>query len=404
MNHPTLTLKPAKEYPIKAGHPWIFSNAIEREPRSELGDLVIVESYGGEPLGIGMINPQNSIRVRMITRDATIPIDTDFLSNRLKELDGLKKAYLPTKTSGYRLCHADADGLPGLIVDRYSDALVFQISTAGMERLKDKVIEALQKTFKPVILVERSDLDSRGQEGLTATAPEIHHGTLKGPLLFMEHGIKFVADLMQGQKTGFFLDQRETRQRIRELSKGRRVLNLFAYSGASSVYAALGGATEITTVDTSASALELAKQNLKLNGLNPEDEERFQFMEADVFELFKTKSFKAPYDLIICDPPAFAKSSAGVMRALEAYKSLNQRCLWMLHEGGILVSSSCSGRVSAEDFRNTLRIAAGHTGREARVLDFLGQPFDHTEKLSFPEGRYLKTAILEITRAAKEIV
>jgi 23S rRNA (cytosine1962-C5)-methyltransferase len=400
--NPTVTLKPGKEYPIKAGHPWIFSNAIQKELACEPGGLVRVESSNGLPLGTGMINPQNSIRVRMISRDADTPIDVDFLVERFKALDASKKIHLPPRTNGYRVCHSDADGLPGLIVDRYAETLVFQVTTAGMERLKDKVVEALMKALKPKALVERSDGDTRSAENLKSLPPKVWHGKVEEPIVFLENGLKFLADTLKGQKTGFFFDQRDARMKVRELARNRHVLNLFGYSGAFSVYAAQGGAATVTTVDVSGAALDLARKNLELNGFDPADETRFKFVEADVFDLFKTKSFKEPADLIVCDPPAFAKSEKHVAQALEAYQSLNQRCLWMLQEGGILVSSSCSGRVTAEDFRKVLKMAAGHTGRDVRLLGFLGQAFDHTEKLAFPEGRYLKTAILEVIKAAKE--
>jgi 23S rRNA (cytosine1962-C5)-methyltransferase len=402
MNYPRLKLKPAKEYPIRGGHPWIFSNAIETAPQTNAGDLVAVYSFGGQPLGIGMINPLNSIRVRMISREVDIKIDADFIAKRLKELETQKEAFLPPKTTGYRVCHADADGLPGLIVDRYEDTIVFQIHTAGMEKLRDEAIEGMKKALKPKALVERSDVESRAQESLKKTLPAVIFGKLKSPVTFTENKIPFIVDVLEGQKTGFFLDQRNTRKRIMELSKGKNVLNLFGYTGAASVYAALGKAETVTTVDISAPALAMARKNFELNDLDPKDESKFKFLQEDVFELFKNKTLTNSYDLIICDPPAFAKSGNDTNRALEAYSAINKRCLWMLKEGGILITSSCSGRVLPEDFRNMLKLAAGHTGRDTRILDFFGQPFDHTEKLSFPEGRYLKTAVLQVTRATVE--
>jgi 23S rRNA (cytosine1962-C5)-methyltransferase len=398
----TIKLKPAKEYPIKAGHPWIFSNAIQTECKAQPGDLVIVESSYGEKLGIGMINPLNSIRVRMLSRDPETPITMEYFANKLTWLENQKKPHLPKKTTGYRICHADADGLPGLVVDRYDDCIVFQVNTAGMDRIKDMVVEAIKKAFKPKTIVERSDIDNRSQEGLKNIPAHVHHGKVDGPVEFLENGVSFYADVMEGQKTGFFLDQRLARVRIGSLSKDRKVLNLFGYTGAFSVHAALGNAAQVTTVDSSKSALEMAKKNLKLNGFDPDDATKFKFLQADVLEEFRNKSFKPEYDLIVCDPPAFAKTEKNVEKALEAYQSLNQRCLWMLKEGGILVTSSCSGRVSAEEFRRILKMSCGRTGRDTRLLEFYEQPSDHTEKLSFPEGRYLKTAIIEVLRATEE--
>lgn len=399
-----LRLRPAKEYPIKAGHPWIFSNAVDLEPKCEAGDLIEVESFSGQKLGIGMINPKNSIRVRMLCRESGTPITADWFAERLLKLEAMKLPFLPPKTSGYRICHADADNMPGLIVDKYSKVIVFQIHTAGMERLKDKIVEALKKAFHPDAIVERSDVDARSQEGLRSLPAQIHHGTVDGPIQFMENGVRFFVNPMEGQKTGFFLDQRNARIKFAEFCKGKKVLNLFGYTGAFSVHAALGGATEVTTVDSSKSALEMAKLNLDLNGFDAKVESKFQFIEADVFELFKKKAFKEHYDVIVCDPPAFAKSEKNVSNAIEAYANLNKRCFWMLREGGILVTSSCSGRVSEEEFRKMLRLSAGNTGRDARILEFMEQASDHTEKLAFPEGRYLKTAILQITRGVTEAI
>lgn len=397
MSYPKVVIKPGREVPVKVGHPWIFSEGLQQDVRGEPGMLVQVEDSRGNALGLGAWNGNTSIRVRMLTCDAKEKIDAGFFAERFKKLDAWKRGYLPKKTDGYRLVHAEADGLPGLIVDRYADVFVIQLHTAGMDRLREEIVEALKKTFKPTAIVERSDLDVRKIEGLKDAPVGVLHGEVPHLAEFMEAGIRFAADVMHGQKTGFFLDQREARLVVGKLADGRRVLNLFGYTGAFSVHAALGKAEFVATVDVSRAALELAQKNFVLNGLDPEDEKLASFMEADVFELMADEELaRQKFDLIICDPPALAKSERHVPQALKAYTELNTACLSILKPGGILVSSSCSGRVTPDDFRNMLRLSAGRAGKDVRVLDWISQPVDHAERLAFPEGRYLKTAILEV--------
>ena len=395
---PRVTLKAHKEAPLKAGHPWIFSEALTAPLSVAPGSLVEVYSSYGDCLGIGTYNPLTSIRVRMLTRNATEPIDARYFSKRFTTLNTWKQSHLPAETTGYRLVHAEADGIPGLIVDRYADTYVFQIHTAGMELLRSAIIQALKETFKPEVIVERSDVSVRHREGLTDEPITVHHGKVTEPVKFQEAGLWFLADVLKGQKTGFFLDQRDARLAVQARAKGKRVLNLFGYSGAFSVHAAKGGATFVATVDSSRPALEQAEQNLTLNGFDANDETRFLSLEADVLELLDDNKLPgAPYDFIVCDPPAFAKSEAKLPQALKAYTELNTACLKLLSAGGILVTSSCSGRVSEDDFRSLLRLAAGRARQEVRVLAWITQPIDHAEALAFSEGRYLKTAILEVT-------
>ncbi len=396
---PYVTLKPGKDIPLRAGHPWIFSEAIAKTDSAKTGELVEVSSAKGEFLGIGYINPNTSIRVRMLTLHERVPIDAAFFAARFQKLDYWKKQYLPSGTTGYRLVHAEADGLPGLIVDRYADTLVFQLHTAGMDLLRAEIIQALQTTFAPRVIVERSDVDVRRMEGLSNMPIQTHLGDASEPVTFLENGLRFNADVLKGQKTGFFLDQREARAAVSQLAKGKHVLNLFGYSGAFSVYAAQGGAASVTTVDISEPALKMAENHLRQNGFNPDDETKFEFIQADVLELLDDdQALHRPYDLIICDPPAFAKNAAHVPQAIKAYTELNATCLRRLQPGGILVSSSCSGRIDAETFRNMLRFASGHAKRDTRLIKWIGHAIDHAERLAFPEGRYLKTAILEVER------
>lgn len=406
MPYPTVTLKPGKDIPVRAGHPWIFSEAVDLHAtghiEGEPGMLVTVVDARQKFLGIGTWNEKTSIRIRLLTKQPNTLIDADFFAQAFQSLATWKQTRLPPETTGYRVVHAEADGLPGLIVDKYDTTLVFQLHTAGMDRLRDEIIQALKRSFSPTCMAERSDLDVRRVEGLRDMPVTVHLGASSPntPLLipFKEYGLTFTADVVHGQKTGFFLDQREARKKVHELAHNRRMLNLFGYTGAFSVHAATGKASFVTTVDVSHRALETAQEQFRLNKLNPDDETRFLFLEADVFDLLQETNLPgAPYDLIICDPPALAKSSKHLPQALRAYTDLNTACFKQLQPGGILVTSSCSGRLEPEDFRTMLRISAGHARRDVRLLDWITQPFDHAERLAFPEGRYLKTAILEVT-------
>ncbi|MBI4845632.1 MAG: class I SAM-dependent rRNA methyltransferase [Candidatus Omnitrophica bacterium] len=395
---PIVKLKEKRDIPLKAGHPWIFSNAIANSIKAKAGALVKVVSNKEEFLGIGMWNPAMSIRVRMLARQSGISPCPEFFAGQFTRLEQIKKKFLPPLTSGYRLVHGDADCLPGLIVDCYEDVFVFQIHTLGMDQFRAMIIEGLQRAFSPSAIVERSDVESRRAEGLKDFPVGVRFGKVDSFIKFKECGHLFYADILKGQKTGFFLDQRGTRIKIAQLAKGMSVLNLFSYSGASSVYAVCAGAKGVISVDSSAPALELARKNFALNSIDLLNDNRFEFIEEDVFDLLASgKLASREFNLIICDPPPFTKSKANISAALKMYTRLNMQCLSLLKKDGILITSSCSGSLTAEDFRDTLRLSSGQAKQEVRVIECLGQPFDHTDKLSFPEGRYLKTLILEVT-------
>lgn len=408
---PTITLHPKKEIPLLGGHPWVFSGATfsvgKSSPSSDVsnlppGSLVKILSSTGEELGIGTYNPLTNIRVRILSRNPNEEIDEAFFAKKFLELDTWKKKYLPPDTSGYRLVHAEADGLPGLIIDRYGDTFVFQIHTAGMEQFRTNIIDALKKNFSPKNIVERSDIEVRKLEGLKDMPIVTHMGDVSKPIPFMENGHTFLVDVLHGQKTGFFLDQRDARTEAGKLASGKQILNLFCYTGAFSVYCAQGGASHITSIDISDQALAQAKENFRANGISPDNAEKFTFEKHDIFKLMETNTtLRKLHDMIICDPPALAKSAAHLTNAIKAYTALNQYCFSHLDKGGILITSSCSGRITQEDFRNLLRLAAGRLGRIVRILKWITQPPDHGELLNFPEGRYLKTAVLEVVNEAK---
>lgn len=392
---PIVKLKIKKAMPVIAGHPWIFSNAIESVSHgAENGKMVQVFSNENKFLGVGFFNSNTSIRVRIISRNENIKIDKDFFVENFLKLEKLKKEFLPKQTTGYRLSNADADYLPGLIIDRYDDVFVFQIHTLGMDAYRVEIIEALKSAFSPSAVVERSDIEARKFEGLNPVSPEVHFGKIVSPIQFEESGIKFFVDVLNGQKTGFFLDQRDSRRECGKLSNGKKVLNLFSYTGSFGLYSAVNGAARVTTIDSSKDALELAEKNFRANKIKFDGDD---FVCADVFEYLLSGEVKCgEYDLIICDPPAFAKSNDRVEQAKKAYLDVNKMCLSLLNIGGILITSSCSGRVTHEDFKNVLKIASGQTKRDVRVLCELSQPFDHTERICFPEGKYLKTLVLQV--------
>ncbi|MDD5456322.1 MAG: class I SAM-dependent rRNA methyltransferase [Candidatus Margulisbacteria bacterium] len=391
---PIIKLRAHRETPIRAGHPWVFSNALIGDIQAQPGVLVRVMAADNSFLGIGTYNPLTSIRIRIIST-ADEQINETFFVNKLVLLDKMKQKYLPSQTNGYRLVHSDADGFPGLIIDRYDQTFVFQIHTAGMEHLRPLIISSIKKAFRPAAIVERSDVSARKEEGLQDYPVQVHLGQIDSPVDFLENGYSFLADVLSGQKTGFFLDQRDARLQFGMICSKRKVLNLFCYSGAFSVYAALAGAESVVSVDTSEAALELAIANFKLNKLDPASK-KYEFIKADVFDYLHSLNKSADFDFIVCDPPAFAKSKAKVEQAIKAYEDLNKKCFELLKTSCLLASSSCSGRVTLDDFKNMLRMASGKAGRDTRVIACMGQAFDHTEKLSFPEGRYLKTIFVEV--------
>ncbi|MFQ3619922.1 MAG: class I SAM-dependent rRNA methyltransferase [Spirochaetales bacterium] len=396
-SYPIVILKAGREFPLLAGHPWIFSQGVERAEPAGSGNVVEIRSHEGKCLGIGTYHPGNTIRIRVLSRKIE-SIDTDFFIQRFSKLYPQKKKFLPQDTDGFRLVHADADSLPGLIVDLYGGVAVFQIHTAGMEAFREYIIEALSCLAGVKAIVERSDVEARKQEGLNLIMPKVHKGNVPGLVHFREQGLEMLADVVEGQKTGFFLDQREARILVRRVAQGRRVWNLFSYTGAFGLAAAAGGAGEIHNVDCSSRALEISKQMFQINRISL-DPDRFFFHEADVFDYLQNfqrgKSFLGP-NLLICDPPAFAKSQKHLEKAREAYLQLNTLCLSLLHSGDLFLSSSCSGRISQEDFLTILRMSAGRAGKNCRILSILGQAFDHTRLIAFPEGTYLKTVLLEV--------
>ena len=385
-----IVLVRGKEAPQFRRHPWIFATAVEAlVGRARPGDTVAVETHDGRALGRAAWSPASQIRARMWTFDAGEGIDDAFFRRRIEAAVARRAAHTALAgQDGVRLVHGEADGLPGLIVDRYGEVLVVALNSAGTERWRGAIVGALLRATGASHVYERSDSDVRRLEGLEPRVGPLH-GTPPDSLVISEHGVRLLVDLVGGHKTGFYLDQRENRRLTRDLAAGRRVLNCFCYTGGFSLQALAGGAREVASVDSSAPALVAAQTSLALNeGL---DAGRARWLDADVFGLLRDlKSSGEQFDLVILDPPKFAPSSAHAERAGRAYRDINRLGLQLLAPGGLLMTYSCSGGVSAERFRGFVASAAADASVDAVVLQHLQAGADHPVALAAPEGEYLK--------------
>jgi len=306
----------------------------------------------------------------------------------------MRKKLIPQgETTALRLIHAESDGIPGLVVDQYEDVLVMQLLTAGVEKWRDEIRDILVESTQAACVYERSDVEVRRLEGLEPRLGLVH-GSLPESLIISEHGLKFQIDVAGGQKTGFYVDQRRNRQKLREVAAGRDVLNCFCYTGAFSIYAAAGGARSVLSIDSSGEALQFAEANLKLNQI-PDGVVTWQ--EGDVFkDLRSMRDSRQSYDLIVLDPPKFAPTAAQAKRAVRGYKDINLLAFKLLRPGGLLFTFSCSGGVKEELFQKVVAGAALDAGVDARIVDKLHQGVDHPVALQFPEGAYLKGLVCEV--------
>jgi 23S rRNA (cytosine1962-C5)-methyltransferase len=391
MTYPQITLKPGRERQIVEGHPWIFSGAVATMPDGfEPGAIVDVLAADGTFIARGYCNTASSIPVRVLTRDPEQAVDRAFLLRRIREAHDLRRLWLDTRTTNaYRVVHGESDYLPGLIIDRYADYVVVQFHTLGVERLRDLVVDVVQEVLSPTGIHERSDVGTRRPEGLETSPTGPIAGDPPPELLeICENRVSFLIDITGGQKTGFFLDQRENRLGVQAFSRDREVLNCFSYSGGFSVYAARGKASSVTSVDVSEKAVALARQNLELNRFDPDAN---PCIAANVFDYLKQcKSDGRKYDLVVVDPPAFAKTRATQGTAVRAYISLNRKAIEITRPGGMLVTASCSTQVDYETFFTVVRHAASAARREVQVIRTHLQAVDHPVSSAFPEGRYLK--------------
>jgi len=399
-----VVLKRGREKPVRQGHPWIFSGAIERLPSAAAdGAVADVVSSEGAWLARGYVNRRSQIQVRLLTWERDEAVDDDFWVRRLRAALTARTA-MPelADATAYRLVNAESDGLPGLTVDRYGDFLVLQAGTLAIDQRKERIAAQLLALTGCTGVVERSEMATRRQEGLSAANGLLAGAAPPDRLEVGEGGLRFLVDLAHGQKTGFYTDQRDNRRRVAAWCRGRRVLNAFSYTGAFAVYALASGAAHVTNVDSSVEALELAEANLALNGFDPDRQS--EQIAGDVFDVLRDWQSGAAgsgglFDLIVLDPPKFAHSQAQVERALRGYKEINRLALQLLRPGGILATFSCSGLVSADLFQKVVFSAAVDAvgpGQPPQILAWLRQSGDHLVALTFPEAEYLKGLICRV--------
>ena len=392
---PEIILKANRDKSVRRLHPWIFSGAVARitgEPQN--GETVDVISATGDFLAKAAVNPKSNIVGRIWTWDITEQVNEHFLESRLiRAVESRNKLNNWFHTDAIRLVHGESDGLPGFILDKYGDAFVVQISTAGIEFWKELLIQLIIKNTGAKLLYERSDLDVRELEGLPQFKGPLHGRLSTNFITIQENDLIYNVDIINGHKTGFYLDQRENRLIARQLAHGLKVLDCFSYTGGFAVNALAGNAESVTLVDTSSKALVTAQSNIVINNLSME---KVNLIELDVFGYLRTlRDVGESYDMIILDPPKFAPTSAQVERASRAYKDINLLALKILRPGGYLMTFSCSGGVSEDLFQKIISGAALDAGVNAVILKRMHQAIDHPVAVNFPEGAYLKGFLVQ---------
>ena len=379
---------------LRGGHPWVYRRAIERPPQGLAAGAIVDVTERGKFVARGYFDPHSGVRVRVLTRDPAEAVGPLFWRRRISRAVALRRAYvLDEQTNCARLVHGEGDGLPGVVVDLYDRFAVLKLYSAGLAPHRADILAALQGEValdgiygrdEDLSASEEEELEER--EGPPARGHVLWGAAPPSELIVREHGMSIAVDVLAGQKTGYFLDQRENRLALRRYARGRmRVLNCFSYTGGFSLSAALAGARHVVSIDRDAAAVALARRNFELNGIDPA---AHGFLTADVLAFLREQNERA--DLIVLDPPAFAKSQKAVPAALDGYASLHRTALLALAPGGILATASCSARVSADEFVGAIREAAAKTRSDLTLLEERRQPPDHPVPLSFPEGRYLK--------------
>lgn len=387
-------LKRGREKSVLNRHPWVFSGAIHRLEGSPAdGELVSVLSSEREFLAAGTISRRSQIAVRLLTWDREQPVDAAFWQGRLERaIAGRTVLAADSATNAYRLVYAEADRLPGLIVDRYGPWLVMQCLTAGMARRRDELAGLLARLLEPAGIYARDDADVRLKEGLALETGLLWGEEPPDVVEIVEHGLVFQVDVKTGHKTGFYLDQRPNRRRVADLAPGLDVLNAFAYTGGFGLYAGRAGARTVVNIDTSSSALAQAAGNLALNDCPPQE-----MVAGDVFQVLRQyRAGERRFDLVILDPPKFASSQADVPRAARGYKDINLLAMQLLRPGGLLVTFSCSGLVDADLFQKIVFGASVDARRDVQIVERLAQGADHPVLLTFPESAYLKGLICRV--------
>ncbi len=392
---PAIILKAERDKSLQRRHPWIFSGAVECIDGAPVsGDTLPVRDIAGNFLAWTAYNPDSQITARAWSWNEKDVIDGAFFRSRIANALAARRTLgIDRDSSGMRLVHGESDGLPGLIVDKYGDVLVMQLGSAGPERWRNTLADILQELCAPVCIYERSDSDGRELEGLPKRCGVVR-GTLPEKVEVAEHGLRFAVDVAAGQKTGYYLDQRDNRAFTGTMAAGRDVLNCFCYTGGFSLYALRGGANSVLSIDSSQEALQLAQANVELNGL---DASKAEWQCADVFDaLRKLRDQNRKFDLIVLDPPKFAPTAAFAEKASRAYKDINLLGFKLLRPGGLLFTYSCSGGISDDLFQKIIAGAALDAGVDAQIVKKLHAAPDHPVLLSFPEGAYLKGLVLRV--------
>jgi 23S rRNA (cytosine1962-C5)-methyltransferase len=389
---PVAVLKAGREKSLVARHPWIFSGAIARMPDAAPGATVDVVGDDGAWLARAAFSPSSQIRARVWTFDRDEAVDAAFFGHRVAAAAAQRAALLDAANTAVRVVNAEADGLPGVIADRYGDVVVVQLLSAGAEAHRAAIVDALVAASGATAVVERSDAEVRAMEGL-APAAGVIAGRLPAQVTIVEDGLLYRVDVIGGQKTGFYLDQRDNRRIVRSHARGRRVLNAFCYTGGFTLAALAGGATDTLSIDSAAGAIGLARSNLAANAAIAGSPARWR--TADVFsELRALRNAGEMFDLVVLDPPKFAPTAASAARAAGAYKDINLLAWKLLAPGGLLATFSCSGGIDAALFRKIVAGAAADARSVATIVATLGAAADHPLSLQFPEGEYLKGLLL----------
>jgi 23S rRNA (cytosine1962-C5)-methyltransferase len=388
---PRVVLKRGKEKPLLRGHPWVFSGAVTRvEGEVSPGGVGEVYSQGGQFLGIGHINPRSQIIVRILTQKKE-ELEESFFRERISRAVVLRKDWSGGKTNACRVINGEGDFLPGLIVDRYGETLVLQFLTAGMDRLKEMFIHLLVKELRPQSIYERSEVMTRSEEGLAESSGLLYGKDIPEWIEIEEQGCRFRVNVKKGQKTGFYLDQKENRFSLREFSKGKKILDCFSYTGAFSIHAGSGGAKDFTLVDSSQDALAIAEEHFRLNQL---EKVPHRSIRGDVFEVIR--GIEPGYDIVILDPPPFAKKKGHLPGASKGYKDLNLWAFRLLNQEGLLFTFSCSHHMNWGLFQKIVFSAALDSGRAVQLIGRMGHPRDHPINLCHPEGEYLRGLICRV--------
>ncbi len=393
MNYPKLVLKKDKDYPIRQKHHWIFSGAVQSFPKVSDGEIVSVYSSKQQFLGYAFINTKSQIIGRMIDFENIDPFE--HIKNKIVNAYELrKKLFKEEITNSYRLVNSEGDGISGLTIDKYSNALVIQISSLGLERIKHKIVDILVSVIKPDIIFEKSNMPARKNEGLSSSEGTLYEKQPKSSMQVQmrENNILFNIDLQNSHKTGFYLDQREMRKLVGEMSLDKKVLNCFSYTGGFSLYAAVNGAKAVCSIDISREVIDQAKENFDINGLKPSS---YEFLTQDVFK-YLSEQQELNYDFVILDPPAFAKKKSDYYNALRGYGQINRLAMQKIKPKSFLLTCSCSYHVDEESFKQVISKSAHEAKRNVKIISSHRIASDHTINVFHPELNYLKSFLLYV--------